>query len=139
MGLGRFLWRTTGLGRTIDTIKNIVDQESIVDGVKKTIYEDICEDNPITSHIYNKGKYEGKKEGYVEASDEYEEKLLSQADRFLQQKQLFEFQQIEYEKLLDDFEKEIDFLQTKLNRTNEENQYLQQLLHKERKLRNLNQ
>ena len=40
MGLGRFLWRATGIGHRIDTVKNIVEEGSIVKGVKKTIKED---------------------------------------------------------------------------------------------------
>lgn len=35
MGLKRGLWRSTGIGRTIDTVKNIVDEGSISGGVKK--------------------------------------------------------------------------------------------------------
>lgn len=61
MGLGRFLWRATGIGHRIDTVKNIVEEGSIVEGVKKTIKEDFCEDNPVTAHIYNVGKFDGKK------------------------------------------------------------------------------
>ena len=90
MGLGRFLWRATGIGHRIDTVKNIVKEGSIVKGVKKTIKEDFCEDNPVTAHIYNVGKFDGKKDGYVQASKEYEAKLLEQADLFL--KQIKDFQ-----------------------------------------------
>lgn len=85
MGLGRMLWRSTGIGRTIDTVKNMVEEGSVIEGVKKTAKEDWCEDNPITSRVYQAGKYDGKVEGYEEASDEYEEKLLKQADEFLKQ------------------------------------------------------
>ncbi len=47
MGLKRGLWRSTGIGRTIDTVKNIVDEGSISGGVKKMIKEDWTEDNPL--------------------------------------------------------------------------------------------
>lgn len=40
MGFGRFLWRLTGVGRNIDTIKNIIDEGNVVKGVKRTIKED---------------------------------------------------------------------------------------------------
>lgn len=80
MGLGRFLWRATGIGHRIETVKNILDEGSIVKGVKKTVKEDFCEDNPVTAHIYDVGKFDGKKDGYAQASEEYKAKLLEQAD-----------------------------------------------------------
>lgn len=137
MGIGRMLWRSTGIGRTIDTIKNIVDEGNLVGGVKRTIKEDFCEDNPLTSAIYKSGKYDGKVEGYEEASDEYERKLLAQADKFLKQTRIFENERDCYEQLLDEYEKEIDELSKKVNRTKVENEYLQQLLTRERKLRKM--
>lgn len=47
MGLGRLIWRSAPIGRTIDTVKNMVEEGSVVEGYKKTIKEDITEDNPI--------------------------------------------------------------------------------------------
>ena len=41
MGLKRGLWRSTGIGRTIGTVKNIVDEGSISGGVKRMIKEDL--------------------------------------------------------------------------------------------------
>lgn len=82
MGLKRLIWRSTSIGRTIDTLKNIVDEGSVIDGVKRTVKEDICEDNPIGKVIYEVGEYDGKTSGYVQASAEYEKKLLEQADFF---------------------------------------------------------
>lgn len=137
MGLGRFLWKTTGIGRSIDTIKNIVGEGSVVDGVKKTIKEDYCEDNPITAHIYNVGKYDGKKDGYVQASKEYESKLLEQAELFLKQTKDFQKEKAAYEKLLEEYEVAITELEEKVNRTEQENQLLQLLLIKERQLKKL--
>ena len=137
MGLGRMLWRSTGIGRTIDTVKNMVEEGSVIEGVKKTAKEDWCEDNPITSRVYQAGKYDGKVEGYEEASDEYEEKLLKQADEFLKQKQIFESERDAYEALLDEYETEIDDLSEKLDKTEAENEYLQQLLLRDRKLRRM--
>ena len=66
MGLKRGLWRSTGIGRTIDTVKNIVDEGSISGGVKRMIKEDLTEDNPLGKMIYDSGRYDGKKEGYEE-------------------------------------------------------------------------
>lgn len=87
--------------------------------------------------FYQAGKYDGKVEGYEEASDEYEEKLLKQADEFLKQKQIFESERDAYEALLDEYETEIDDLSEKLDRTEAENEYLQQLLLRDRKLRRM--
>ncbi|WP_270816313.1 hypothetical protein [Hungatella effluvii] len=137
MGVGRWIWRSSTLGRTIDTVKNIIDEGSVVDGIKRTAREDYTEDNPLTSAIYKDGKYDGKIEGYVAASDEYEEKLLKQADEFLKQKTVFEYERDNYEKLLDEYEQEIERLSSKCSRSEAENLLLQQLLLKERKLKKM--
>ena len=137
MGLGRMLWRGTKVGRTVDTVRNIIDEGSVVDGVKRTFKEDFCEDNPLTSWIYSEGKYEGKKEGYVEASSVYKTKLLKQADKFLAQTKIFEKEREKYEELLDEYEKEIELLMTKENKSESEAKYLQELLLKERELKKI--
>lgn len=41
--------------------------------------------------------YEGKKQGYAEASDEYEKKLLDQAEEFIKQKKDFQKERDAYE------------------------------------------
>lgn len=137
MGIGRMLWRSTGIGYAIDTIKNVVEEGGIVEGVIRTTKEDWCEDNPITSKIYQAGRYDGKVEGYEDASDEYENKLLKQADEFLKQEQIFENEVEAYEELLDEYETEIEAFSEKLDRTEAENEYLQQLLLRDRKLRRM--
>lgn len=134
MGLKRGLWRSTSIGRTIDTVKNIVDEGSISGGVKRMIKEDLTEDNPLGKMIYDSGRYDGKKERYEEASAEYEHKLIEQADLFLKQTRVFEEERDEYEKLLDEYDKEIELLENKADKTDRENKYLQELLLKERKL-----
>lgn len=134
MGLKRFIWRRTAVGRVIDTAKNIIDERSAVKGISRTFKEDICEDNPLTAPIYTLGKYDGKVGGYCEASQKYECKLIQQAEKFLAQQKIFEEQRDAYEKLLDEYEKEIHALEFKTVRTEEENQYLTQLLLKERQL-----
>ena len=137
MSFKRFLKRQIPLLRTIDTVKNIVDEGSLVKGVKRTVKEDYCEDNPVTSAIYRAGQYDGKVEGYAEASEVYEAKLIDQAQQFLAQKKLAEDQIDAYKDLLDDYEQVIDELSSKVNRSEEENAYLQQLLILERQLRKL--
>jgi len=135
MGLKRFLWRRTAIGNTIDTIKNIRDEGSIIDGVKQTVKEDFCEDMPITSQVYQSGQYDGKITGYEEASSEYEKKLLKQADEFLNQENIYRSQLKGYNQLLDEYDKEIKRLNEKATRSERENAYLQELLSKERKLK----
>ena len=137
MGLKRMLWRNTGLGMAIDTIKNIVEEDGVMEGVKRTAKDYVCEDNPITSSVYRSGKYDGKLEGYEEASGEYKEKLLKQADEFLKQKNIYESKRDAYEALLDAYEAEIDTLLERVNRTEAENEYLQQLIIRDRKLRKM--
>lgn len=105
--------------------------------MKRTVKENYCEDNPMTSTIYQSGRHDGKKEGYADASYEYEKKLLAQADEFLHQTKIFEGEREVYEQLLDAYEIEIDTLSEKLNRTEAENEYLQQLLLRYRKLRKM--
>ena len=136
MGIVRFLRRTNSINRIIDTTKNIIEEGSIKDGLRRTVREDI-EDTPIVSNIYNMGKYEGKKQGYVDASKEYEEKLLSQAEHFINQKELLVNEVSNYEKLLDEYEVEIERLEGKLNKTESENKYLSKLLSNERKLKQI--
>ena len=137
MGIMRGLWRSTGIGSTVDTIRNIVDEGSITDGIKRTIKENWTEDNPIGKAIYDSGKYDGKIKGYEEASDEYEQKLLEQADMFLAQKKVFESERDRYEELLDAYEKEIEMLENKSYKTEQEKEYLQELLLRERRLRGI--
>lgn len=81
--------------------------------------------------------YEGKKQGYAEASDAYEKKLLEQADEFISQKKVFEQERIFYEHLLDEYDAEIDVLNKKLDKTEIEKNYLYELMLRERKLKNL--
>lgn len=120
-----------------DMAKNMIDEGSVVEGYKKSLKQEYTEDNPLTSPIYKWGKYDGKEEGYSEASDEYELKLLQQADEILKQKQIFEDERDAYEELLDEYEREIEVLESKVSRTEEENAFLQELLSRERKLRML--
>ncbi len=137
MGFDRFLMKNFIPGyKTINTLKHIAE-EGLIDGIKSDIKENWCEDNPITSMIYNEGTSDGKKEGYVLASKEYEEKLLKQADEFLRQTTIYETERQAYETLLDEYEAEIDQLTNKIQLTETENELLKQLLIRERKLKKM--
>lgn len=138
MGFGRFVKHVLVPGSVYNDIaKNTIYEGSVVGGFKRTLKEHYCEDMPITSHIYKAGKYDGKVEGYNEASKEYVEKLLKQADEFINQKKVFEKERDVYEALLDEYEKEIDALEQKVDKTEAENAYLQALLIRDRKLRKI--
>lgn len=90
-----------------------------------------------STDIYKEGEKEAKKQGYEEASYEYEKKLHAQAEEFINQKKKFEEQREEYDKLLDEYEKFIDLLVEKNQRTEEEFQLLQRLLLDERALKKI--
>lgn len=64
-------------------------------------------------------------------------KYRKQADEFLAQKENFKNQKVEYEKLLDKYEIEIENLNNKQGRTEKENAYLRELLLREGVLRRL--
>lgn len=134
MGFGRFLKKAIIPGYNAFDMAKKVKDNGFTGGIKERIREDF-EDTPGVSQIYQAGKYEGKKEGYVEASYEYEKKLLNQAEAFLKQKNHFEFEKQEYENLIDDYEKYIDEMTNKENLTAEESNYLQQMMIMERKLK----
>lgn len=102
---------------TKDLITKIQDN-GFVDGIKKKLKEDYIEDMPIVGNIYDLGKtegrHDGKKEGYAEASKTYVEKLLSQAEEFLKQSESFLRSKEEKDMLLDEYEKYISELESKL-------------------------
>ena len=138
MGIKRLIKHVAIPGSgAVDMVKNMIDEGSVMEGIKKSVKQNYTEDNPFTKMIYEQGKLDGKVKGYIEASDEYEIKFLEQADMFIQQKVIYENERDEYEKLLDAYEAEIEFLANKAERTPEENAYLQQLLLTNLELRKL--
>lgn len=87
----------------------------------------------------DKGKYkkDAMKEGYVKASYEYEIKFKKQAERFMEQKLVYENKTNDFNTLLDDYEKMISELQKKLNRSEQENVNLHELINTYRRLKKL--
>lgn len=63
---------------------------------------------------YNSGYSDGSTSGYNRASKVYEEKFRKQADKFLSDKNKWFEERREYEKLLDDYECEIQRLEREL-------------------------
>ena len=137
MGLLRGLARLNPNYHFWDTVRNIKDEGDIVDGIKRTVKEDLTEDNPLGKSNYATGKNDGAKEGYATASAEYEEKLLQQANEFLSQKRDFERERNHYETMWEEYEKEINSLTEKCNTSLQDCEFLQQLLLMERRLRKL--
>lgn len=137
MGFKRFLKKSLIPGYRLKGIVENVATFGVVDGLKEEFKETYLEDMPGVSHIYNAGKYEGKKEGYIQASNEYEKKLLKQGEEFLKQTKIFESDKVRYEKLIDDYERYIDEMMQKNNMSNQEKDYMNQIMVMERKLKKL--
>ena len=81
-------------------------------------------------NLYDEGKDEGRRDGYVEASYEYEKKLLKQAEEFLKQKEIAKSKRKQYDNYIDELENKVQI-------TEQEKEYLNRLLITERKLRRL--
>ncbi|GEM_PF-4691265 len=93
--------------KTVNSIKTY----GFVDGIKEDSKE-LAKETPIISSLYNMGKsdgiYEGKKQGYIKASKEYENKLSNQAQRFKEQKVLLQKDIEERDILLTEYEAYIE-------------------------------
>ncbi|WP_114570101.1 hypothetical protein [Exiguobacterium flavidum] len=63
--------------------------------------------------LYKKGQYRGKKDGYVEASNAYAEKLKTQARHFQDHQEVAISKFTEYEDLISEYERYIDSLKQK--------------------------
>ena len=97
-----------GIGNAINTATAAGITEAIGWIAVKNFYERWIEDK-------NKGRLDGMKDGYIEASGEYERKLRKQADDFLNQKKDYIKERDEYEKLLSEYEEYIKDLESKCN------------------------
>lgn len=137
MGFKRFLKKSLIPGYELKSIVENVVTFGVVDGLKEEFKETYLDDMPGISHVYNAGKYDGKKEGYEKASNEYEKKLIKQADEFLKQEKVFEIDRARYEQLIDDYEIYIEEMMKKSNMSNEEKDYMNQIMVIERKLKQL--
>lgn len=118
----RIIKSISPIGGLAVTVYNIVDEGSLVNGIKRTIKEELTEDNIITAPFYQLGKKEGYREGerdgYIRCSREYEEKLRRQAELFLHTSNKWKKEKAEYEALLDEYELTIAELEAQISRTN---------------------
>lgn len=92
------------IGNVINTATAAGVTEAIGWIAVKNFYERWLED-------INKGRFEGMKDGYNEASSTYERKLRDQAQKFLNQERDFRKAVDEYEKLISDYKNYIKELQ----------------------------
>lgn len=126
---------------TKDLVSKIKDN-GFADGVKIKLKEDFIEDMPLVGNVYDYAKAEGRRmgkyEGYNQASYEYEKKLIKQAEEFLKQANVLRSDKARYEKLIDDYERYIDEMMQKDNLSNQEKDYMNQIMIMERKLIELN-
>ena len=137
-GIRRALVRNAIPGYTVGrVIKKFVKGDSLGDAIIHEGKEIICEDTPGLNLIYDVGKFDGKQEGYQEASIEYEKKFVELTNMFLKQKMVHQRQVEEYNKLLDEYEEVITRLENKVEKTEIDNKNLMALLATERKLRRL--
>ncbi len=95
-----------GIGNAINTATAAGLTEAIGWMAVQHFYERWTQDK-------QKGRFEGMKDGYAEASGEYERKLRKQADEFLKQIKDVKRERDEYEKLLSEYEEYIEDLEKK--------------------------
>lgn len=95
-----------GLGNAINTATAAGVTEVIGWIAVNNFYERWIEDK-------NKGRLDGMKDGFTEASDEYEKKLRKQAECFLNQMKDVQREREEYDKLLSEYENYIKELESK--------------------------
>lgn len=67
MSFGRFIKKAVIPGYNVYDTVNKIGKHGLIDGVKEKVSEDFL-DIPGINQVYNAGKYQGKKEGYAEAS-----------------------------------------------------------------------
>lgn len=91
MSIGKFLKKQLLLTAIPGALPVYMAKKAKEHGVVGAYKEELKE-TPGVNLIYKMGKedgnYEGKKEGYLQASNEYEKKLLAQAKEFKEQSQL---------------------------------------------------
>lgn len=118
------------VGRFAVIIHDIIDERNVIKGIKRSIREEITEDNIITAPVYrwgkNEGYREGERDGYIRCSREYEEKLRRQADLFLHASNKWKKEKAAYDALLDEYERTIAELEARISATNSD-EYKQRL------------
>lgn len=116
MGMKRMALRILVPGYTAARQINMMKKHGMKKGLEME-GNDLVNDVPIIGHLFREGqkqgRYEGKKEGYVDASEVYEKKMKEQANRFLSEKNKFSKTIDDYESLLDELQLYIQSLERK--------------------------
>lgn len=137
MNISRKIRRLIPAVHAADTVRNMMQENSIKEGLRKTLHEDICEDSFVGAGIYNTGVKDGYRMGYKEASEIYETKLRRQSEAFFEKAEIAKNQINKYRKLLLEYEKYIEILEGESNRTKRENILLQKMIADKNRLENL--
>lgn len=116
MGMKRMALRMLVPGYGVARQINMMKKHGMKKGIEMEA-NDLINDTPIVGHLLREGqrqgRYEGKKEGYIDASKVYEKKMKEQANRFLAEKNKFSETIDDYESLLDELQLYIQSLERK--------------------------
>ncbi len=108
MGFKRFLKKggLLGLGvpgHLIDAYKKQKETgKSYTDCLEDSVKETVCEDLPITSHLYSVGKKDGRKQGTAEQAKRDEKKIEVINKQHEEDRENWEKQDQQKDKLIDD-------------------------------------
>jgi hypothetical protein len=86
-------------------------KDKVKEGVKKA---------PILKQVYKMGEYDGKKDGYTEASEKYEDKLIRQLQEFVKKENEHKATSKEKEDLLNEYEAYIEEKETIIDQLTDE-------------------
>lgn len=108
--------------------------DSLGNFCKETVFEDA----PITADVYGAGKSDGKREGYSLAAKVFGAEIRRLANKLVElkreSKQLTERQKTDYERIIDLYDAELEKLNARCDRSEDENAYLRQLLEERKSL-----
>lgn len=82
MGLKNFLLKAIVPGYRCIELANDIKEHGIISGIKEHVRREVQADNPLTAAIYNNGKVDGKKEGYVELRQNMKKSFLNRQTFF---------------------------------------------------------
>ena len=95
-------------GHIFDAIqKKIETGKSFRECLKKSVKETVTEDMPVTSHIYQMGKTDGRKQGTIEQAKRDEKKMQKMQEDHERDRQGWERIDKEKDELLDEKEKNL--------------------------------
>ncbi|WP_214701412.1 hypothetical protein [Exiguobacterium sp. s57] len=126
----------------IPVVKNVT-KHGVKDGLSEAQKEierdhnEMLKKSVFFRQAYDLGQHEGQKQGYIDASVIFEQKLKNQALEFLSKEQSVLTNLNELETLLEGMETYIEYLTQKKKLTDQENQNLKEALVLERRLKQI--